>query len=402
MATLHQRITDFNKPLLPQMVQLKYANMATSTFVFFRGTCHLFYEDLVAAKPLPPSPVTWTCGDLHIENFGSYKADNRLVYFDMNDFDEGILAPAAWELSRMITSIFVAFDSLDIPEASAMNAVEHFLERYSFILTTGKAFGIDPRTAKGIVCTFLKAVEDRKEKELLKQRTVHKRKKLYIPDEHKVQLTLDKTLKKELMAHANDWIGTSKVADEEFEAIDAIFRLAGTGSVGVKRYLFLMKGRNSKKYLLLDMKQARPSSVKPYVEVKQPDWVNEAERVSHIQQRMQGVLVSLSGTTIFKGDAYTMQEMQPMEDKINFEVIKDRFKDIDQVISDMAMLTASAQLRSGGRQGSAIIDELIAFGNDSKWHQGIIDYAWGYTKVVKKDYAAFMKDYKQGKYEQRT
>ena len=73
-----------------------------------------------------------------------------------------------------------------------------------------------------------------------------------------------------------------------------------------------------------------------------------------------------------------------------------------QVIDDMAALTASAQLRSGGRQGSAIIDELIAFGNDSKWQQGVIDYARGYTKVVKKDYAAFMKDYKQGKYEQRT
>ena len=121
-----------------------------------------------------------------------------------------------------------------------------------------------------------------------------------------------------------------------------------------------------------------------------------------IQERMQGVLISLKGTTIFQGNAYTMQEMQPMEDKINFELIKDRFKDLDQVISDMAMLTASAQLRSGGRQGSAIIDELIAFGNDGKWQQGVIDYARAYTKVVKKDYAAFIKDYKQGKYEQRT
>src|ERR1700742_157789 len=99
-AAIYQRLTAFNKPLLPQMVQLKYAAMAKSAFRFFRGTCHLYYEDLVAGKQkLPPSPITWTSGDLHIENFGSYKADNRLVYFDMNDFDEGILAPAAWELS---------------------------------------------------------------------------------------------------------------------------------------------------------------------------------------------------------------------------------------------------------------------------------------------------------------
>jgi len=403
MPNLYVRITAFNAPLLPQMVQLKYKLMSGSAFIFFRGTCHLFYEDLATARSLPPSPVTWTCGDLHVENYGSYKADNRLVYFDMNDFDEGVLAPAASEITRMLTSIFVGFDSLGIPEASATKTVQHFLDRYSSVLTLGKAFGLDPRTAKGIVCSFLENVELRKEKELLKKRTTHKRKKLYIPDEHKELLTLPKPLKKELMAHVNDWIATSKVANYEFEAIDATFRIAGTGSLGVKRYLFLMKSRNTKgKYLLLDMKQSRRSSAQPYITVKQPAWNSEAERVAAIQQRMQGVLQSLKGTTVFKGDTYTVQEMQPMEDKINFELIKDRFKDLDQVISDMAMLTASAQLRSGGRQGSAIIDELIAFGADRKWHQGVIDHAKNYAAIVKKDYAEFLKDYKQHRYEQRV
>ncbi len=44
-----------------------------------------FYEDLQDV-PLPQSPNTWICGDLHLENFGSYKANNKLVYFDLNDF----------------------------------------------------------------------------------------------------------------------------------------------------------------------------------------------------------------------------------------------------------------------------------------------------------------------------
>jgi hypothetical protein len=33
----------------------------------------------------------------HIENFGSYKGDNRLVYFDIGDFDESLLGPSAWD-----------------------------------------------------------------------------------------------------------------------------------------------------------------------------------------------------------------------------------------------------------------------------------------------------------------
>jgi uncharacterized protein (DUF2252 family) len=399
MSTIYDRITAFNKDLLPEMVQLKYEAMAENIFRFYRGSCHLFYEDLSAAAPLPPSPVTWISGDLHLENFGSYKADNRLVYFDLNDFDEGILAPASWELVRMITSIFIAFDNLDIEELKAMKMAQQFLRNYSVTLTKGKAMGIDPRTAKGIVCAFLTAVAKRKQKDLLKKRTVAKKKRLALSLEHEKQFELGKLLKKELSDHINEWINTSNDGPYNFKVIDAIFRLAGTGSVGVKRYLFLLKSLNTKnKYLLLDMKEARKSSLQPYVHIKQPVWASQAERVIDVQQRMQSVLPALQGTTIFKDEPYTLQAMQPTEDKINFELIKDAYRDIYQVIDDMAMLTASAQLRSGGRQGSAIIDELIAYGEDTEWQQVLIDYALKYAKQVKRDYKEYMKDYKKGKY----
>ena len=273
------------------MVQLKYGAMAENVFSFYRGTCHLFYQDLAAAKPLPPSPITWTCGDLHLENFGSYKANNQLVYFDLNDFDEGILAPAAWELARLVTSIFIAFDNLELKEEKAMNMAQHFLKNYSLMLDRGKAISIDPRTAKGIVCTFLTAVKKRKQRELLKKRTTSKKKKLALSLSHEKHFEIDKKLKKQLTKHINEWIATSNDGPYNFEVLDAIFRFAGTGSVGVKRYLFLLKSLNTKnKYLLLDMKEARASSLQPYVKIKQPQWHSHAERVMDIQQRMQGIL----------------------------------------------------------------------------------------------------------------
>src|SRR5476649_2614882 len=111
MHKISQRIIDFNKPLLPHMVRLKYEAMIENAFRFYRGTCHIFYEDLsLIEKKFPKSPLAWICGDLHIENYGSYKGDNRLVYFDLNDFDEALLAPCIWELARMCTSIFIAFE----------------------------------------------------------------------------------------------------------------------------------------------------------------------------------------------------------------------------------------------------------------------------------------------------
>lgn len=59
MDTIMERIEKFNAPLLPEMVQLKYKAMKQNAFRFFRGTCHLFYEDLSQTKNFPPSPLSW-------------------------------------------------------------------------------------------------------------------------------------------------------------------------------------------------------------------------------------------------------------------------------------------------------------------------------------------------------
>ncbi len=383
------------------MVKLKYEAMAENIYRFYRGTCHLFYEDMSKVTDLPASPHTWICGDLHLENFGSYKADNRLVYFDLNDFDEAVLAPCIWELARMTTSIFIAFENLEIEEEKAVKMAQLFLRNYAAILAKGKAISIDPRTAKGIVCTFLTNAENRKQKELLKKRTTLKKHKLWISLANEKHFELEKPLRKELANHVNGWIETSDDGPYNFKVVDCVFRLAGTGSVGVKRYLFLLKSLNTKnKYLLLDMKQAKTSSLQPYIPIKQPYWETEADRVIQIQHRMQNISAALLGTTIFCGDSYVLQEMQPTEDTINFELIKDRYRDIYQVIDDMALLTASSQLRCSGRQNSAIADQLIDFGQNDQWQEAILNYSLKYSKQVKKDYDQYMTAYKKGRFDQ--
>ncbi len=106
MQQITERILAFNRHSEPRLAAMKYELMLENTFRFFRGSCHIFYEDLIANADLPLSPTCWICGDLHVENFGSYRGDNRLVYFDLNDFDEAMLAPVLWDIVRMTTSIF--------------------------------------------------------------------------------------------------------------------------------------------------------------------------------------------------------------------------------------------------------------------------------------------------------
>jgi len=398
MSSIPERIVAFNKGRLPEMLKLKYESMAESVFRFYRGTCHLFYEDLAKVGNFPGSPVTWICGDLHPENFGSFKGDNRLVYFDLNDFDEAILAPCLWEISRMVTSIFIGFNDLGMDRKDASIVAGKFITCYADTLASGKAISIDPRTASGIVATFLNKVEERKQKELLCKRTLMKKGKLMLSSEYEKHRLLEKSLKKELEQHINTWIKTSSLDKNGFTATDCVFRLAGTGSIGVKRYLFLLKrGDRKNKYLLLDMKQAMPSSLLPYVTPKQPHWKSEADRVIQIKQRMQNTPPALLGTTFFKGESFVIQEMQPTEDSINFELLKDRYKDIDRVIEDMAVLSGASQLRSSGRQGSSIADELISFGQNSSWYKGLLLYAEKYSMQVRNDYQQYLLAYKGGK-----
>jgi uncharacterized protein (DUF2252 family) len=395
LQTISERITKFNSDRLPAYTTLKYQVMSQNAFRFFRGTCHLFYEDLSKENPLPQYPLTWICGDLHLENFGSYKGDNRLVYFDLNDFDEALLAPATWELARIITSILVGFDALGIRPSEAIRMSKLFLSTYSSMLAKGKSKYIEPQTAKGIVKLFLEKVEERKLKILLKQRTIKTGNRISFLLDNKRVFKLDTSLKKELISFIRIWL--RKNHKNRYTVLDAGFRIAGTGSIGVKRYVFLLRNTNNpKKFLLVDMKQATRSSVQPFTDVQQPTWENDAERIVAIQQRMQNVSPALLNAAIFKDDCYVIKEMQPTADKIDFLLIKDKYKYILRVIEDMALLTASAQLRSSGREGSAIADDLIAFGKDVHWQQSLIGYASAYAKQVKKDFSNYSKDFTKG------
>jgi len=113
---------------------------------------------------------------------------------------------------------------------------------------------------------------------------------------------------------------------------------------------------------------------------------------------MQNVSAALLSTTVFRGDSFIIQELQPVKDTINFKLLKD-YRDMYQVTGDMGTLTASAQLRSGGIQGSSTIDELMAFGKDQGWQEAVIGYARGYAATTKTYYTEYLKDYKAGRYE---
>ena len=86
------------------------------------------------AADLAASPTTgievMCCGDAHVSNFGLYAAPHRSIVFDLNDFDEAAVAPAEWDVKRLITSAIVGGRHAGYPAKAIGHCVKQALESY--------------------------------------------------------------------------------------------------------------------------------------------------------------------------------------------------------------------------------------------------------------------------------
>ncbi|NWJ45824.1 MAG: DUF2252 family protein [Chloroflexi bacterium] len=391
-----ERIKSFNKNRNPELLSLKYERMSQDAFSFFRGTCHLFYEDLPTETPLNEAPATWICGDLHFENFGSYKGDNKLVYFDLNDFDEAMLAPCIWDMARFITSIMVASHSLGIDRVGSLELSSDVLKTYRNTLSTGRISTIERDTATGMVKELLLSLKNRSRREFLDSRTqiVKQNRKLIIDPKRTLQVAPEERTR--ITSFMEKW-ALKQSEPNFFKLLDMAKRIAGNSSLGIERYVLLVEGEGSQhRNYLLDLKFEGVSSLQPYLKLAQPNWANQAVRVATIQKRVQGTPPALLQAVAIGEKSYLMRELQPTQDRVNLTLCNGKLRRLEKVANQMVQLVAWGQLRSGGRQGSASADEMIEFAASNKWVKPLLEYATAYALKVQSDYAIYKIAYNQG------
>jgi len=396
MVDVIERLQQFNQGIDPELLRMKYHAMHADAFAFFRGTCHLFYEDWPVHSPLNDAPLVWLCGDAHLQNFGSYKGDNRLVYFDINDFDESMLAPCTWDLARLLVSLLISAQTMKIDQAQALSVCQTFLNSYTSALAAGWVHPIDKGTAVGVVEALLVSLRERKRPAFLDSRTkvAGGKRKLLLQDKQFQAVTSEEWA--DVADLLEDW-GTKQADAKFFTALDIAHRIAGVGSLGVRRYMVLVEGKGSPdQNYLLDLKEARPSSLQPYLKVPQPRWKSEAERVVTIQHWFQEVPPALLAAVELHDMPYVLRELQPTANKVDLEKLTGKVGHLENLLKTIGVVFAYGQLRSGGRHGSAIADELIAFAQTSDWQQALLEYAQAYAAQVEKDYQAFCSVYQHG------
>jgi uncharacterized protein (DUF2252 family) len=391
-----QQILAFNAGREPERLQLKYDKMQTDAFVFLRGTCHLFYQRLARKSLFKSAPPVWSCGDLHFENFGSYKGDNRLAYFDVNDFDEALLAPASWDLVRMLASLQVGAHSLGLQEDAALELCQSFLQSYGGALAQGKAYWVEAQTARGLVGDLLDGLRQRQRPAHLDAHAPVIGKNRKFKPGSKKMLPVSRAQREQVLALMAAFAPT-QANPGFYKVLDVARRVAGTGSLGVERYAVLVRGKGSPDAnYLLDLKQALPSALAPYVACTQPAWPSQAQRIVALQQRQQAVSMAFLHPVVWEGTSYVLRGLQPEEDRVSLDGARQSLADIQKVITTMGQITAWDQLRSSGRQGSATADELIAFAQGRKWQGKLMEAAVDCRRQVLRDYTRYAQAYADG------
>jgi len=113
--------------VVPGDLSLKHRHMAEAVFPFLRATFYRWAQLWPKICPeLSRAPHVLVVGDLHVENFGTWRdAEGRLVW-GVNDFDEASSAAYAVDLVRLVASAYLAIEGqhLVLSRREAREAIE--------------------------------------------------------------------------------------------------------------------------------------------------------------------------------------------------------------------------------------------------------------------------------------
>ena len=378
-----QSILAYNRARDPQRLRRKFELLRRDPFAFFRGTCHLYYATLPRDATLDNAPAVLACGDLHLENFGTYKGDNRLVYFDLNDFDEAALAPCTFELVRFAASVHIAAAHLKLASSQAAKLCRTFIDTYRTAIADGKPRWIERTTADGMVKDLLQALEQRKRVAMLDKRTTRGRagRRLRIDGEH--ALAVAPAQRRRIIALLKRYAATT-AGSKFYRVLDIARRIAGNGSLGVDRYVLLVEGRGSPDdNYLLDLKLAVPSAMAPATRLRQPKWASEAARVVAVQRIVQAISPARLTTITDGARSYVLKELQPAADRLDLTHAHGHAGRLESVMVSMAEVAAWGHLRGCSRLGAAGVEVLQRYIGGAAWEKKLLAAARAsYTRTL--------------------
>ncbi|HEY4309020.1 MAG TPA: DUF2252 domain-containing protein [Pirellulales bacterium] len=399
-----------NRGRLSRLTPLRYGRMLRSPFAFLRGAAVTMAYDL--AQTPATGLVLQVCGDCHLANFGLFGTPERNLVFDINDFDETLCGPWEWDLKRLAASVvlagrtngFTEQQCAEIAQQCAQSYREHLrefstmspLEIWYFRVCADELVENAPdaearerrekmvakargRVAERLLPKIAEEIDGR-------HRFVENLPVVTRIAEDRYRTTLDEGIEQYRASLTED----RRLLFDRYRLDDFAMRVVGVGSVGTRCFVALLvcDDRNP---LLLQIKEARPSVLEPYV-AKSP-FQNQGQRVVVGQRVMQTASdIFLGWLRSRDGHDYYVRQMRDMKYSIPLD---------DAEVTGLGRYAAIcgwslARAHAKGGDAATISGYL---GGSEKFDEAISKFALAYADQTERDHAALVEAKRTGRIE---
>jgi uncharacterized protein (DUF2252 family) len=401
---------------LQNLIPLRYGRMSRTPFTFLRGAAAVMASDL-ASGPTTDLLVE-LCGDAHLGNFRWYKAPDRELVFDLNDFDETLPGPFEWDVKRLATSVAVCGRNSDFNEETCREAARSSVRTYrQFVTEASKLspldlyyFRIDSRAVLEKIAE--RGKKDRKWKEKTLRKATRKNslralrkltdvvdgRRVIVPDPPRV-VRVDERLEGQALERARTFFSRYKetlpldrrVLVDRFSLVDVARKVVGVGSVGTRCLIALLEAGDGTP-LFLQFKQAAESVLEPHLGASV--FEQSGQRVVEGQRLIQATSDVLLGWARWREDDGSQFDFY-------FRQLWDGKGKIDVESLPPARLTAFAGMCgktlafAHARSGDAM--RIRGYlGEDETFDDAIVEFASSYASLTERDHGALSRAIEAG------
>jgi uncharacterized protein (DUF2252 family) len=394
-----------NTNRLTDLLMLRHERMAASPFAYLRGM------PLTMARDLANTPHTGILvqsgGDAHLMNFGLFASPERVLLFDITDFDETHLAPWEWDVKRLVASIAIAarqspllldrktqqdlaYDAgssyrLHLREYACMTHREIWHSRM-----TSDDFLDSAPTAKSrsrLEAALRHALQRTGDRLLAKLTTITPEGNLVIREDppaivHETDGDFFADNVVQIIIQYRDTLQTDRrQLLERYEIVDVARKVVGVGSVGTRCAIALLRADDGD-MLVLQLKEARASILEQFT---QPSvYAHPGERIVTGQRMMQSASDPFLGWTQGpSGIPFYVRQLRDMKASVALDQMS--AGELREYGKLCGWCLARAHATSGN---SAIIGGYL--GKDDQFDRALSQFAVAYADQNECDAAAFL------------
>ena len=394
------------------------------------------------------------CGDAHLSNFGLFASPERLLLFDVNDFDETLPGPFEYDVKRMAASFTVAGRNNGFAKADTRAATLASVRAYREAMGGFAQMGtMDIWYAHldedELMATIRRSVaETRQEAQAAKKA---KRKKAEKRDERDEKLAkiaekraekiagkartrdslqalaklgeqvnggyrivsqppiiiplrdlaatyglsadeAEQAIHEQFRAYRQTLQADRRHLLERFEIIDAARKVVGVGSVGTRCFIVLLQGRDAQDPLFLQVKEATASVLEPYVGKSR--YRQHGERVVQGQRMMQAASDIYLGWT--KGldvrRNFYWRQLRDMKGSVDIETM------VPLGLTSYARMCGWTLARAHARSGDPVA--IAAYlGESDAFDKSVTGFAERYADQNERDHQEFVNAVHSGRLE---